>query len=136
MSNIQQRKIHSQWRIQQDFNTYIPAATPTLWHPKNKTNHFSTPTKKHIEFDLSFLILLLFYLIKLFSTHFNFSLWFFQFVTKYESLWSIQIPTGQVTGIFRRYRMTNMLIYCSSKNQLNWLCMRLIGSIHHSAKVT
>lgn len=136
MSNIQQRKIHSQWRIQHDFNTYIPAATPTLWHPKNKTNHFSTPTKKHIEFDLSFLILLLFYLIKLFSTHFNFSLWFFHFVTKYESLWSIQIPTGQVTGIFRRYRMTNMLIYCSSKNQLNWLCMKLIGSIHHSAKVT
>lgn len=140
MSNIQQRKIHSQWRIQHDFNTYIPAATPTLWHPKNKTNHFSTPTKKHIEFDLSFLILLLFYLIKLFSTHFNFSLDFSilspnmsHFVNQ---IWAIQIPTGQVTGIFRRYRMTNLLIYCSSKNQLNWLCMRLIGSIHHSAKVT
>ena len=127
MYNIQQSKIHSQWRIQQDFNTDIPVATPKLWCPKNKTKNFSTPTKKHIEFDLSFLILLLFYLIKLFSTHFNFSLWVFG-PSKFQLDKSLEF--------LEDIEWLICLIYSSSKSHLNWLSMRLIRSIHHSAKVT
>ena len=127
MYNIQQSKIHSQWRIQQDFNTDIPVVTPKLWCPKNKTKNFSTPTKKHIEFDLSILILLLFYLIKLFSTHFNFSLWVFG-PSKFQLDKSLEF--------LEDIEWLICLIYSSSKNHLNWLSMRLIRSIHHSAKVT